>query len=254
MRIVITGAAGRIGREILEELFHSHDLCLIDRYPVPGYELIITDLSRHQGKTKLNGSREITPKLWTDAFGKAEIVIHLAEEPSTNATWERIFQNNIMATWNVFQACAQHDVRRIIYASSNWVVKGLELELAPACYEPEGPKIGSGANPRPVNPYGIGKAFGEMIGRILVDEERISSFVALRIGWFTPNPPDDGDYRRRAIGVLDLRSLFRRCVEAEFEGFHVVYGVSGQKISPYDISHTSRLLSWEPKEIFPCES
>jgi NAD+ dependent glucose-6-phosphate dehydrogenase len=252
MRIVITGAAGHIGRKILEELFQSHDLCLIDRYPVPGYESIITDLSQYEGKTKFNSSQEIVPKLWTDAFDKAEIVIHLAEEPKAHASWERVFQNNIMVTWNVFQACAQHRVCRVIYASSNWVVKALELELAPACYDPEGPKIGSDANPRPVNPYGIGKAFGEMIGRILVDEERISSFVALRIGWFTPNPPDNADYRRRAIGEFDLRNLFRRCVEAEFEGFHIIYGVSAQKISPYDISYTTRLLSWEPKQIFPC--
>lgn len=252
MHILITGAAGRIGREIIEELFHSHDLYLIDRHPVPEYESIITDLSQYEGKTEFNSSQEIVPKLWTDAFRKAEVVIHLAEEPNPNATWERVFQNNIVATWNVFQACAQHHVRRVIYASSNWVVKALELELAPVCYEPEGPKIGSWANPRPVNPYGIGKAFGEIIGRVLVDEERISSFAALRIGWFTPNPPDNGDYRRRAIGAQDLRSLFRRCVEAEFDGFHIIYGVSAQKISPYDISYTTRLLSWEPKQPFSC--
>ncbi|MGH7901039.1 MAG: NAD-dependent epimerase/dehydratase family protein, partial [Thermodesulfobacteriota bacterium] len=180
-------------------------------------------------------------------------VIHLAEEPNPQASWETVFHNNIMATWNVFQACAQHRVRRVIYASSNWVVKALELELAPACYEPEGPKIGSGVNPRPVNPYGIGKASGEMIGRILVDEKRLSSFVAIRIGWFTPNPPDNGDYLRRAIGGLDLRNLFRRCVEAEFEGFHIIYGVSAQKISPYDMSYTTRLLSWEPEQFISTE-
>jgi NAD+ dependent glucose-6-phosphate dehydrogenase len=249
MRIVITGAAGRIGREIVDDLSRSHDLFLIDRDPVPGYKSIISDLSQYEGKTKFNSSQEIVPKLWTDSFREAEVVIHLAEEPNTNASWERVFQNNIIATWNVFQVCAQHHVRRIIYASSNWVVKALELELAPACYEPDGPKIGSVADPRPVNPYGIGKAIGEMLGRILVDDNRISSFVALRIGWFTPNPPDNGDYRRRALGSQDLRSLFRRCVEAEFDGFHIIYGVSAQKFSPYDISYTTRLLSWEPKQI-----
>ena len=251
MHIVITGAAGRVGREIVGYLSGSHDLCLIDRYPVAGYESIITDLSLNDGDTNFNSSQEISQKIWTDAFRNAEVVIHLAEEPKTNASWERVFQNNIKATWNVFQACAQHHVRRIVYASSNWVVKALELELAPSCYEPEGPKIGSCADPRPVNPYGIGKAFGEMLGRILVNDKRICSFVALRIGWFTPTPPDNADYRRRAIGAHDLRSLFRRCVEAEFDGFHIIYGVSAQTISPYDISYTTRLLSWEPEQISP---
>ncbi len=254
MRIVITGAAGRIGREIVEDLSRSYNLCLIDRYPVPGYQSIITDLSQYQGKAKFYSSQEIASKLWAGAFDKAEIVIHLAEDPRAHASWVRVFNNNMVATWNVFQACAQYRVRRVVYASSNWVVKGLEQELAPACYEPEGPKIGSGANPRPVNPYGIGKAFGERIGRILVDDSRISSFVAIRIGSFTPNPPDDVDYRRHAIGGLDLRNLFRRCVEAEFEGSHIIYGVSAQKISPFDISYTTSLLCWEPKERNPWET
>lgn len=249
MRILITGAAGRIGREIVEDLSRSHALCLIDRNPVPRYKSIIADLSHNQEKTKLNSSNESGPTIWSDAFRNVETVIHLAEEPNPHASWEKVFHNNIMATWNVFQACAQYHVRRVIYASSNWVVKALELELAPACYDPEGPKIGSEANPRPVNPYGIGKGCGEMIGRMLIDKKIIRSFVAIRIGGFTPNPPDTSDYRRLAIGALDLRNLFRRCVEAEFEGFHITYGVSAQKISPYDISYTARLLSWEPEQL-----
>ena len=74
----------------------------------------------------------------------------------------------------------------------------------------------------------------------------LSSFVAVRIGWYHPNPPKTITYHRLAIGTLDLRSLFRCCVEAEFEGFQVVYGVSAQRISPYDLSYTCQLLSWEP--------
>jgi hypothetical protein len=82
-----------------------------------------------------------------------------------------------------------------------------------------------------------------------VAERKLISFAAARIGWYHPSPPKTEDYYRLAIGQDDLRSLFRRCVEAEFEGFHVVYGVSAQKISPYDLSHTRQLLSWEPKQM-----
>ena len=50
--------------------------------------------------------------------------------------------------------------------------------------------------------------------------------------------PNKSDERLRAIwiGVQDLRSLLRRCVESSSEGFHVVYGVSGQPTAPYDLS------------------
>ena len=50
------------------------------------------------------------------------------------------------------------------------------------------------------------------------------------------------------IGVQDLRSLLRRCVESSSEGFHVVYGVSGQPTAPYDLSYTRKFLSWQPRQ------
>jgi len=249
MRVVITGAAGRIGSEIVEELSGSYDLCLLDRNPVHGCESIIADLAQYQARARLSPCREGGPLRWTDAFEGAEIVIHLAEDPNPDAAWQRVLNNNIQATWNVLQTAVRHRVRRVVYASSNWVVKALEWELAPACYEPDGPKIGSDVTPRPITPYGIAKAFGEITGRMLVDEKKLGSFVAVRIGWYTPNPPDNEDYHRLAIGAQDLRSLFRCCVEAEFGEFQVVYGVSAQKISPYDLSYTRRLLSWEPKQL-----
>jgi hypothetical protein len=78
----------------------------------------------------------------------------------------------------------------------------------------------------------------------------LQSFVAVRIGFYgSTDLLHDEDLRRRWIGTHDIRTLLRRCVEAEFEGFHVVYGVSAQPTSPYDLSHTRRLLSWEPREL-----
>jgi len=37
MAVIITGAAGQIGSQIVEELSNLHELCLIDRIPVPGH-------------------------------------------------------------------------------------------------------------------------------------------------------------------------------------------------------------------------
>jgi hypothetical protein len=84
---------------------------------------------------------------------------------------------------------------------------------------------------------------------MLVDERKLDSFVAVRLGWYHPDPPKIEAYKKLGIKAQDLRSLFRRCVEADFSGFHVVYGVSAQPISPYDLSYTRRLLSWEPGDL-----
>jgi hypothetical protein len=159
-----------------------------------------------------------------------------------------VVPNNIQGTWNVIQAAAEHRVRRVVFASSNWAVKALEQKLAPDCYGPDGPKIGSDTPPVPLTAYGLSKGFGELAGKMFVDEGKLESFVAIRIGNHNPTPSTDEIVRARWIGVEDTRSLFRRCVEADIKGFHVVYGVSAQDTVPYDLSHTRQLLSWLPHQ------
>jgi uronate dehydrogenase len=186
---------------------------------------------------------------WTDTFEGCGVVIHLAADARNRAPWKSVFHDNIEATWNVIEATARYKVGRLVFASSNWAVKARERGLAPACYAESGPKIASDTAPQPLYPYGLSKAFGELAGRMFVDDGHLGSFVAVRIGYYHPDPPEDENLRRLWIGSWDLRSLFRRCVEAEFQGFHVVYGVSAQPAAPYDLSHSRRLLSWEPRQL-----
>jgi nucleoside-diphosphate-sugar epimerase len=182
-------------------------------------------------------------------FNGIDVVVHLAADSQVQATWTSVNRNNIQATWNVIEAAARCGVPRVVFASSNWAVKSMELRLAPDCYLPEGPKIDSDVLPCPRTAYGLSKAMGELTGRMLVDEGRLNSFIAVRIGWYGLVPPKDQVGRTRWIGPADIRSLFRRCVEVESQGFHVVYGVSAQPTSPYNLSYTQQLLSWEPKQL-----
>jgi uronate dehydrogenase len=178
-----------------------------------------------------------------------DVVVHLAAETEPLAPFQRVLRNNIKATWNVVEAAATHQVPRVVFASSNWAVKALEARMAPACYLSQGPKIDSGAPPAPFTGYGLSKAMGELTGKMFVDGGELCSFIAVRIGLYDPQPPGEEEFRTRWIGTDDIRSLFRRCVEAEINGFHVVYGVSAQPNAPYDLSHTSRLLDWKPKQL-----
>jgi UDP-glucose 4-epimerase len=252
MRVLITGAAGLVGREISDELFGSHQLCLIDRTPVRDRASLTVNLARAR-RFVAPGVRGLIRKWlrgiprWHAAFSQAEIVVHLAEEPDNQASWERVVRNNVESTWNVFEAAVAHGARRIVYVSSGWVVKGLELELAPGCYNPDGTKIDSAAPARPINPYGLGKALGELAGRQLVDENKLDSFVAVRLGWFNPMVSTVDIDKRYGISAQDLRALLRRCVETQFSGFHIVYAVSAPLCAPYDLSYTQRLLSWQPQ-------
>jgi nucleoside-diphosphate-sugar epimerase len=245
MRVVITGAAGRIGIQMTEELSEAHELILIDRVSVPGRKSVVADLAAIPGNAERTWW-SLRRRPWSSFFEGADAVIHLAADARNHAPWECVLRDNIQATWNVIEAAAKHRVPHVVFASSNWAVKSLERALAPACYQPGGPKITSADPPQPLCPYGISKALGELAGRMLVDQRRLRSFIAVRIGSYSPEP-SISDERLSAIwiGVQDLRSLLRRCVESSSDGFHVVYGVSGQSNAPYDLSYTCKFLSWQ---------
>jgi nucleoside-diphosphate-sugar epimerase len=253
MRIVITGAAGKIGRQIVEELSGAHDLILIDKRSVPGVSSITAELSRCRRQSVYAHWLGLNGASWTKYLKGADVVLHLAAERSPQAPWKKVLRENIEATWNVCDAASRHHVPRVVFASSNYAVKALENELAPACYEPQGPKIGSEVPPRPLTAYGVSKALGEIIGQTFVAEGRLQSFVAVRIGAFSAIPSTASPWRHLWIGTADIRSLLRRCIEKQFSGFHVVYGVSAQPTIPYDLSHTRGLLSWMPQEQYDRE-
>ena len=249
MRVIITGAAGRIGSQIVDELSLSHELLLIDRRSIKGRDCLVTDLSCQPPKDRIVRWLSSKSRRWSDAFAGVQAVVHLAADIRPTAPWDKVLADNIRGTWNVIEAAASSGIPRVIFASSNWAVKALESKMAPDCYRASGPKIGSDTSPAPLGAYGLPKATGELIGRMFVDEGRLKSFIAVRIGRFSLKAPEDESLRTLWIGGEDIRSLFRCCVEAEFEGFHVVYGVSGLKTVPYDLSHTRELLSWSPREV-----
>lgn len=248
MRVIITGAAGEIGRQIVEELTDAHELCLVDRCPVAGHVSTIADLSKSYSWTRwLRWFGVSEYPRWMQGFKGADVVLHLAVDQRPALPKRQLLFNNMRMTLNVIETAVRHRVSRVVFASSNWAVKGTEHELAPACYLPDGPKIASDAPSRPITAYGVSKALGEISGRMAVDKGQLEAFVAVRIGSFLALPPDD-ERRDRWIGVQDMRSLLRRRVEAELKGFHVVYGVSDQPTAPYDLSHTKRVLRWAPRQ------
>ena len=249
MRVVITGAAGRIGALMVEELTAKHELLLIDRVAVPQRKSIVANLAATHAGAFGKAWWQFRSRSWMRSFEGADVVLHLAADVRHYAPWNSVLRNNIEATWNVIQVAANYQVPRVIFASSNWAVRGLEQALAPACYQPGGPKIGSADSPQPLGPYGNSKALGELAGRMFVDQGQLRLFIAVRIGAYAPEP-NRSDERLRAlwIGSRDIRDLLRRCVESTAEGFHVVYGVSAQPTAPYDLTYTGDFLSWKPRQ------
>jgi uronate dehydrogenase len=227
----------------VDELSSDYELCQIDLQPIDAPSSIVADVSVP--------STETAHLVWSAGFEKTDVLVHLAEPAGFQSSAEEVLPRSIRAAWNVMEAAVASGVRRIVYASSHWVVRGHELELEPDYIMANGRKIGSNARSRPVNYYGVSKICGEAIGTMLVEIGKLDSFVAVRIGNFDPALEPNDHSRVFGITENDLRSLFRCCVEADITGAHVTYGISRQERGPFDLSYTSELLDWEPKETPP---
>ena len=92
--VLLTGAAGRVGRAILGGLDQEYDWRLLDREPATGgiaddHEYVIADI------TDTDTIRE--------AMDGIDVVVHLAGDPRPEAPWDSVLTNNIDGTNTVFE-------------------------------------------------------------------------------------------------------------------------------------------------------
>jgi uronate dehydrogenase len=202
-RVLITGAAGKIGSTLRHGLRGSYQLRLCDVKPAaspePGEESTLADL------TSLDAA--------LDVMHGVDCVVHLAGIP-TEAPWEDILPNNISATYNVFEAARRCGTRRVIFASSNHAIG---FYRANRTVLPDDPV-------RPDSRYGVSKVFGEALGRLYSDKHGLA-VACLRIGSFRPRPMVARELATW-ISPRDLTQLVRRCIESPAYRFAVLFGVS----------------------------
>ena len=54
------------------------------------------------------------------AMQGVDSVVHMGADSSSRAPWESILNNNIIGTYNVYEAARLEGVRRVVFASTNW--------------------------------------------------------------------------------------------------------------------------------------
>jgi uronate dehydrogenase len=147
------------------------------------------------------------------AMENVDAVVHMGGTPREDV-WEKIHNNNIIGTYNVFEAARQNKVSRIVFASSNHVIG----------YYPRSRRLGIEEPLRPDTRYGVSKVFGEALGRLYSDKYGIS-VICQRIGSFFPKPKD---LRMLStwISYRDMVQLTRCCLDAKDINYGIVYGIS----------------------------
>lgn len=233
-RLLITGAAGRIGtsyREHLAAAGSPYALRLADRRPIEaadGAEVQTLDLA--------------DPESTRRACQGADVVLHLAADPRTRAEfYADLLDANFKVTYNVFRAAADCGCRRVIFASSVNAV---------GAYHP-GRQIRPEDAPRPANVYGVCKAFGESLGAYFATVEKLST-ICVRIGGvghadnLKPGPP--AHWYSFFVSHRDLNHLFDRCIEADGIDFAIVHGTSNNRYLRMELETTSQLLGYHPQD------
>jgi nucleoside-diphosphate-sugar epimerase len=183
-RVVVTGAAGKLGRAVVADLVsRGWDVLATDRVgPVEATgEWVVADLADHGQVLELLAGRT------DEHLGRVDAVVHLAALPApglrpNSAT----FGNNVSATWNVFQAARAAGIRRVVWASSETVL-GLPFETPPP-YLP----VDEEYRVRPESTYSLVKALEEEMAHHLCRWDPMLTMIGLRFS----NVMEPADYQQ----------------------------------------------------------
>lgn len=223
-RILITGAAGRLGTALRTRLAGEFALLrLSDRVAIgdvgPGEQAVTCQLADADGVAALCDGMDA--------------VIHLGGQPN-EADWATVHASNIAGAINLWEGARRHGVDRVLFASSNHAI-GLHRRTT---------RLDHQSPPRPDGRYGLSKAFGEDLAALYAYKFGVRGFC-MRIGTCFPEPMN-----ARALSTWqsfdDFARLCRVGLTAEYT-FEIVYGVSRNTRSWWDNSNAYR-LGYDPQD------
>lgn len=230
-RVLVTGAAGRIGSYFAQHSHQKYDLRLMVQKEGDQREI------EHLGEVVVGDLMDLAAmKRFCEGI---DTVLHLAGNPNASATWSELLDPNIIGVYHIMTAAKAAGCRRLIFASSIHAVSGTRADVQIKTSEPVCPG----------DLYGVTKAFGEAMGRYMAEQEGLS-VIALRIGGFQPV---DWAEQESSIGMMDawvsdrdLHQLIERCINVTNLKFAVFHGLSNNRFNRLDISDARELLGYEP--------
>tara|TARA_Y100000588_G_scaffold90069_1_gene96680 strand:+ start:87 stop:809 length:723 start_codon:yes stop_codon:yes gene_type:complete len=230
-KVLITGAAGRIGQVMRDGLKARYDLRLLYRRTVlpaeEGEEVFVGDIN----------DMEVLEK----AVDGTDAIVHMAGDPRVDAPWDSVLEANIKGIYCLYEAARKKNTKRIIFASTNHVT---------GFYEEDGVYTTPDMPERPDSFYGASKAFGEDLGRYYVDQYGLE-VICLRIGSFQP---DKAVKERSNDRILSTWLSHRDCVQLVWRGieadvkFGIFYGISDNTRAYWDIQSAREQLGYEPED------
>ena len=224
-KIVLTGAAGRLGSYLREPLLKlTETLVSTD---------IVSDIGKlYPNETYISADLSNLPAMM-GLLKDADMVVHFGAI-GDEAPFDDILQSNIVGAYNIWEAAYKNGVRRVVYASSIHAV-GMHKKTD---------FIGIDAAHRPDTYYGLAKCFAEDLASLYWDKRGVES-VCMRILSCAQVS------NARAVGswlsYADLIQLVEKSITTQVTGFSIVYGVSDNDRAPVDNTLASH-LGFKPKD------
>lgn len=226
MRVLVTGAAGSIGRVLLPGLAAAgHEVVGLDLVPAPEG----VDVAWHTG--------DCTDPDAVDAIFAAQpldAVVHLAGHPD-ELDLPGSLTSHVVTTAALLDACVAHRVGRFVYASSNHAVGRT----------PRSDCVGVDTRPRPDTFYGVGKVAAEAVMSLYADRYGLDA-VACRIGSFLPRPVT-ARHLSTWLSHDDCVRMVEAALTTRAPGFAVLFGISANTDAWWDLE-PGRALGYEPQD------
>ena len=230
MKVLVTGAAGSIGRVVTVGLAdRGHVVVGLDRVPQPDGE---------EGAWYTVDATD--PDAVAAVFEEESVdaVVHLAGHPG-EASLPDSLTSHVVTTGALLDAMVEHDVRRFVYASSNHAVgRTPRAGLADGL-------LGVGVRPRPDTFYGVGKVAAEALMSLYADRHGIDA-VACRIGSFLERPETVRNLSTW-LSHDDCVRMVDAALTTTAPGFSVLYGISRNTRAWWDLE-PGRELGYEPQD------
>lgn len=203
-RLLLTGAAGKLGRLLRPRLQSSCEQLLLSDL------LSCGPLATHETEWPCDlADRAAMLRL----LEGVDAVVHLGGV-SIESPFEQVLASNISGCFNLYEAARLLGTKRIVFAGSHHTI---------GCYE-QGTALRIGDKPRPDGYYGLSKLFAENMAQLYWDRYGIET-VTLRLGSVEPEPID-----RRALAVWlsldDFERLIKAALTAQNIGCLTVFGMS----------------------------
>jgi nucleoside-diphosphate-sugar epimerase len=181
MRVAVTGGSGKLGRHVVRRLIgDGHQVLNLDRAGDRNPDLAVVDLRNYGQVLDVFLGLE-------DRHSGFDAVVHLGAIPAPGIIPDAAtFENNMLSTYNVFQAARRAGIKKVVYASSETVL-GLPFDVDPP-YIPVDEEYPA----RPESTYSLVKHLEEQMAVELTRWDPELSIVGLRFS----NVMDPEDYER----------------------------------------------------------